>query len=50
MLNIVIHRHLLIPTMHLLLWYNMLYMSFSHWHDQGHASVYLYVILTDAIT
>ena len=49
-LNIVTHRHLLIQTMHLLLLYNMLYLSFSHWHDQGHASFDLYLSLTDAIT
>ena len=49
-LNIVTHRHLLIQTMHLLLLYNMLYLSFSHWHDQGHASYDLYLSLTDAIT
>ena len=46
-LNIVTHRHLLIQTMHLLLLYNMLYLSISHWHDQWHASYDLYLSLTD---
>ena len=50
LLNIVTHRHLLIQAMHILIMYNMLYVSFSHWHDQGHASFDLYLSLTDAIT